>query len=496
MATSAYAYKSNDTLVMLANQFNTDVSTLVRLNTWLRDPNTGKTHVDPNTSTTSQQLNLTETTSLAFEFTVKPKLGTVKARAVTSDGKLINYYEVNSKLISNNDLELGYVNYDSMSFVLTDVPINFKSILLIYDQDYWPTHIVLPLISNGSSSMEDYWEQMTESTGIQYNEMLANHNASQISYTKASSVDDLDIEYSNSDDNAPNIYSDVSLTDLNYGSMSNLGRLSTMFIVDDINAGLDMAKEALINNGGESGLFDTGYLDYASNSPKHGAVDFAINDLKSKINSSIGNAVVNSIGCKKLKHKVLKFDAYSNIKMIIQVGDNLIYLPVVPDSISDSASASYSSTSPLGSSEPYTIYNNTSARELNFQITLHRDMASGNSDTILEEIAGILQSGVYPSYSQSEVAAINTKVRVLNQVYISGIMKDVSVEFSGPIRANTSDSGSSDWMTGKYNILTISFKVQEVNSIPKGASEVVNRWTKLGAPKDFNGKNKKGLTIN
>ena len=111
MATSAYKYKDFETLVTIANQFNTDVSTLVRLNTWLRDPNSGKTHMNPNVSTTSQNLDIDSATSLAFSFTVSPKQHTVSAKAVTVDGQAIVYHEDNDKLVPNSadDACLGQI---------------------------------------------------------------------------------------------------------------------------------------------------------------------------------------------------------------------------------------------------------------------------------------------------------------------------------------------------------------------------------------------------
>ncbi len=497
MATSAYKYKDFETLVTIANQFNTDVSTLVRLNTWLRDPNSGKTHMNPNVSTTSQNLDIDTATSLAFSFTVSPKKYTVYAKVVTIDGQTIVYHEDNDRLVpsSADNVCLGQIDYRLSIFRIEDSLSNFKSITLIYDQDYWPDYLVLPLISNGSSSMEDYWKQMTSATGIQYDSMLENFATSQSSYKNISKLDELDVDYSESDGASP-VDGTKLINDFQPNMSYNLGRLSDAFIKDELKNVSHVLAAANVDNGGEFGIFDTGYSQVANNSPLYNGTDLNISKFTNQLNTAIGNSVTNNIGKKLINSKEIKFDAYSNTKMIIQVGENTIYLPVVPDSISDSVSANYSSEPVLGSSEPYTIYNNTSPRALQFQVTLHRDMSTSKDDDILEKIAGIIQSGVYPSYTKSEVASLKTQVKVLNQVYISGIMVDASVEFSGPIRTNVSGASLPNWMTGKYTVLTVSFKVQEVNKTFKGAKDVLTRFSKLNAPDKFNKSSSSGLKTN
>lgn len=492
MATSTYIYKSGDTLIKLADRFNTTVDTLVRLNTWLKDPNTGKTHVDPNNSYTIQKLNVSSYAT-SFKFTVYPYNKGISAEALTEDScKVIYNQNSDNKLIDLDGNILGEINFSNGTINIKLPLKQFKYIKLRYKPNYWPDRIILPLVGSGNTSMEDYWQVMNNVTGINYREAVSNFEASQTADKYSTTIIGLDFDYYTVE--SMELIENVGQFNPNSGSISSvnsLGLTSSMFIGSQLH---DQFNQNLVKPIDTNGAANSQFISqqtnqpYAINSPSVSVTDYNIVDFNAILNRDINNAVnnkpdpINTNGNPK-KAKDYYLTSAKSTKMTIQVGNNTIYLPVVPDSISDSAKANYSSQDVLGLSEPYTIYRSTDARVLTFTVTLHRDMndlSKGgkiSSDDVLERIAGVIQSGTYPSYSTAAAAALRTKVKVLDQVSISGIMLDADVEWSGPIMSDVDKHNVPNWMGAKYSVLTLKFTVQEVNSTAKSASNIIGRWT-------------------
>lgn len=464
MATSVYIYKLDDTLIKLADRFNTDVDTLVRLNSWLKDVNTNKTHIKLSDSKTIQRLDIVNAQKNNFSFTVTPKRHTISANCIYPNNSHITFLEDDEGKLVYNDVklgeivELGEIDYTTSSITIYLPFKDFKSIDIIYEQDYWPDRIILPIVANGNTSVEDYWDIFNDITGVQTKVQLENSKLLLEPNTQNTTIQNsLKLDEIFATDNGFQLDSNgISLPIHQYYESQKTNFIKT-----------DDAFEPSIGTPQEDFNF---------------APEVFTTELGKAISVPVLDAAYNKNEAYK-KYKHIKTCLPTETKMIITVGNNIIYLPIVPSSISDDSTANYSSQPILGSSEPFRIYTHTSQRSQTFKdLTIHRDMTLGSSNLLnnkmLERIAGIIQSGTYPNYDGT-IAPLRTTVKVLNQDSISGIMTNASVEFSGPIMANVNENNTANWMSGKYSVLTISFTVEEVNTISKGASEILTRWTQV-----------------
>ena len=141
-------------------------------------------------------------------------------------------------------------------------------------------------------------------------------------------------------------------------------------------------------------------------------------------------------------------------------------IPVYPDSLSDSISATFSSTTALGRSAPIYTYAGSGPRTVTFNFSLHRDLMSDidlvgnnfdlpdNAD-IIEELVNSIQAIALPKYNAiaKSVNPPMVAVRIGNEVYIKGVVTgSVNVQYSGPIINDR-----------KYAVCNISFSVSEVD---------------------------------
>jgi len=167
--------------------------------------------------------------------------------------------------------------------------------------------------------------------------------------------------------------------------------------------------------------------------------------------------------------------------------DTFCVIPVYPETLPESNTASFSATTALGRSNPVFSYSSSGPRTVTFSIVLHRNMMNDinivpnnfNLDPgtdIVEEFINSIESAVIPKYDNS-VKALNppmVSIRIGNELYIKGIVSSVSKEFSGPILDND-----------KYAVCRVNFSVQGVDPIDaemvkavgsyRGASRAVER---------------------
>lgn len=137
MATTNYAYRDYESLGDIANKFNTSTLNLVKLNQWLKDPNDGHTYMHPVKS---------------------PRY----IEAIYTNGKF-DHYEFHETL----DEKQTYKEYRTLE-------------------------MIVPIVANGSSSIEDYWENVNNITGISYNVLIDNivNNTNAFSSTILANIDD------------------------------------------------------------------------------------------------------------------------------------------------------------------------------------------------------------------------------------------------------------------------------------------------------------------
>lgn len=124
-------------------------------------------------------------------------------------------------------------------------------------------------------------------------------------------------------------------------------------------------------------------------------------------------------------------------------------IPCYPKSLSDSVGVTFNSGQLFTSTEPYFVFHHSGPRTVSVAFQLHREMRGIDNDGYIDSIASVLKAACYPvhdGWMGSEVILI-----VGSDIYIRGIISgSVSVSYSGPI------------IDGKYNVIDISFSIDEV----------------------------------
>lgn len=154
--------------------------------------------------------------------------------------------------------------------------------------------------------------------------------------------------------------------------------------------------------------------------------------------------------------------------------NTFILLPLYPDSVTDTTSVNFSSTTPLSRSAPIYSYTSSGPRSLQINLNLHRDLMQSinysNSsvnlelnDDYVDYMVKALQAMALPKYS-SGVKMVNPPVvaiRLGNDIYCKGVVSGaVSTTYQLPILENN-----------KYAQVSISFGINE--SDPYDAEQVM-----------------------
>lgn len=168
------------------------------------------------------------------------------------------------------------------------------------------------------------------------------------------------------------------------------------------------------------------------------------------------------------------FPMFDNYIMFYHL-DGYIALPVFPDSIQDSQSVGFKSSTPLARSAPIYSFSDAGPRSVQVSLKLHRDMmaqinamnssipiAIGDDyiDTLVKEVQAI----ALPEYGAGSkmVNPPVIAVRFGNDIYIKGVVSSqVTVTYNLPILDD-----------GKYAVIDISFNVNEIE--PTSASTVMS----------------------
>lgn len=151
-----------------------------------------------------------------------------------------------------------------------------------------------------------------------------------------------------------------------------------------------------------------------------------------------------------------------------------ITIPVDPENITDSMTASWASSTPLSRSAPIYSYQNSGPRTVQFNFTLHRDLVKQfNPDWLKSERGDVvdrlideLEACVLPDYKESGkiVNPPIVSVQIRDEIYIKGVIQSVGKAFKLPIIKY--DNGF------KYALVDINFSVSEVT--PYSASIIPN----------------------
>lgn len=167
------------------------------------------------------------------------------------------------------------------------------------------------------------------------------------------------------------------------------------------------------------------------------------------------------------------------------VPDNYIYishldddikfwrLPVWPDTVSDSMSATFSQTNALGRSAPVFTYSNSGPRTVQIDLNLHRDMMDdanmgwsnatlGYSEDYIDNLTHALQAITVPKYNLSNKAVEPplVAIRLGHEIFVKGVVTaGIGLTFEKPILSND-----------KYARVRMSITISEVD--PYDASTV------------------------
>lgn len=148
--------------------------------------------------------------------------------------------------------------------------------------------------------------------------------------------------------------------------------------------------------------------------------------------------------------------------------DTLIAIPTYPESISDTMSINYSTTTPLSRSAPIYSYVNSGPRSFAVSLNLHRDMmndvnvASSNlkisnldDSDYVDEMIKQLNAAVLPRYAAAEkmVNPPIVAVRFGKDIFCKGVITGgLTTTYSGPILR-----------TDKYAQVNIDFTISEID---------------------------------
>lgn len=148
------------------------------------------------------------------------------------------------------------------------------------------------------------------------------------------------------------------------------------------------------------------------------------------------------------------------------IDDVTMDIPAYPEELTDKIQANYIQMPDLlYQYEPWQIFNSSGPVTPQLTFTLHRDMWTGDHrDGKANELIRFLQAQCYPEYDGSAVYSAITTIYIHGRPYVSGILNDVTVNWSGPL-------GLDGWYL--YFELTLSFT--EVSQEPLSYSVMKNK---------------------
>lgn len=157
--------------------------------------------------------------------------------------------------------------------------------------------------------------------------------------------------------------------------------------------------------------------------------------------------------------------------------DKFLLLPTWPESVSDTMSATFNTTTPLARSAPIFSYSHSGPRSMQITLALHRDLMSqinyNKSSIDLDKFGDIgddyvdvlikqLQAIALPKYNAADkmVNPPLVALRLGDEIFIKGVVNSaLGINYHGPILSSN-----------KYACVDITFSITEVD--PYDASNV------------------------
>ncbi len=153
-------------------------------------------------------------------------------------------------------------------------------------------------------------------------------------------------------------------------------------------------------------------------------------------------------------------------------------IPVDPETIMDSMSASFASSTPLSRSAPIYSYQNSGPRSVQFSFTLHRDLCkefNPGSEDMVDELIDNLEGMVLPDY-ESANKVVNPPivgVKIRDEIWIKGVVSgSVSKSFQVPILKYGDKY--------KYALVTLSFSVTEIKPYSASILDSIQGGRRVG----------------
>lgn len=198
-----------------------------------------------------------------------------------------------------------------------------------------------------------------------------------------------------------------------------------------------------------------------------GSIDASIfNSVNTGPNVSVGSGVVEA------KTTAWAFNLpWGKIQMYSTILGELIDFPVYPEQVQTARQATYASMPDIiYQYEPWITFQNSGPREQNLDFHIHRDMWTGDHrDGKANRLIRFCEANTFPDYNGSAVSTPLIRLYVDGTLFISGVLKNVSVTWSGPL-------GLDNW----YLEFTLSLAIQEVSESELNCKSFYKRSLKEG----------------
>ena len=146
--------------------------------------------------------------------------------------------------------------------------------------------------------------------------------------------------------------------------------------------------------------------------------------------------------------------------------DSTIDFPVYPEELSDARKANFTQMpEQLYQYEPWQLYQSSGPREHTYNFHFHRDIWTGDHrDGKANELIRACEANCYPEFNGSAVNVSTVTLYIAGQPLISGVMTNVTVDWSGPL-------GLDDW----YLECKLGITITEVSKDPLNFQTVKNK---------------------
>lgn len=182
-----------------------------------------------------------------------------------------------------------------------------------------------------------------------------------------------------------------------------------------------------------------------------------------RVNTSTAKQVTPSVNTQTSSVPYTYNLPWGKIQIYSTVLDQTIDIPVYPETIETMRTANYTSMQDIiYQYEPWIAYSGSGPREQSISFHLHRDLWTGNHlDGNANKLIRFCEANTYPNYSGSFVVAPKVRIYIAGETFISGVITNTTVTWSGPL-------GQDSW----YLEFNLSLTLQEVSDFALNASSV------------------------